>query len=190
MKRITILLTVAFLCSVGFAQETEDNNQEYSYKTFTGGFWSCTTHTGGGYGEFGFRLIPEDKNFVLRNCIMLGGEGGYISNRADSSFGGFFLGDKIIVGSLVKNNCSVIRSYGFLGGKAEMFSAKDHSFFNPNLMYGINAGGGFELQFVKNAAFAVEFGGTVSFVAGPESKQYSQFTKGTPTLTIGYRSLY
>ena len=73
MKRITILLAVAFLCSVGFAQETEGNNLEYSYKTFTGGFWACTSHTGGGYGEFGFKLIPEDKGFVLRNSILIGG---------------------------------------------------------------------------------------------------------------------
>ena len=190
MKRITILLLVAFLCSVGFAQETEGNNQEYSYKTFTGGFWSCTTHTGGGYGEFGFRLIPEDKGFVLRNSILIGGEGGYISNSTDSSFGGLFLGDKISIGSCLKTGNSVIRSYGFLTCKAEMFGAKNHSFFNPNLMYGINAGGGFEFQFTRRSAFAVEFGGTVSFVAGPDYKQYSQFTKGTPTLTIGYRSLY
>ena len=69
-----------------------------------------------------------------------------------------------------------------------MFGAKNHSFLNPNLMYGVNLGGGFEFQFTRRSAFAVEFGGGVSFVAGPNFRQYSQFTKGFPTLTIGYRS--
>lgn len=139
MKRLIIsLILVALICSVGFAKEAGATagaaSANFNYRIVSGGFWACGQDFSGGFGEFGVNLLPHEKSFVLRDCIYVQGEGGYLDSQKQFSFGGF------------------------------------------------------EFQFAKRSAFALEFGGVKRFFAGGEEKVFEDFSKFTPLLTIGYRT--
>ena len=139
MKRLIIsLFLVALICSVGFAKEAGATagaaSANFNYRIVSGGFWACGQDFSGGFGEFGVNLLPREKSFVLRDCIYVQGEGGYLDLQKQFSFGGF------------------------------------------------------EFQFAKRSAFALEFGGVKRFFAGGEEKVFEDFSKFTPLLTIGYRT--
>lgn len=139
MKRLIIsLILVALICSVGFAKEAGATagaaSANFNYRIVSGGFWACGQDFSGGFGEFGVNLLPREKSFVLRDCIYVQGEGGYLDSQKQFSFGGF------------------------------------------------------EFQFAKRSAFALEFGGVKRFIAGGEEKVFEDFSKFTPLLTIGYRT--
>ena len=139
MKRLIIaLILVALICSVGFAKEAGETagaaSANFNYRIVSGGFWACGQDFSGGFGEFGVNLLPREKSFVLRDCIYVQGEGGYLDLQKQFSFGGF------------------------------------------------------EFQFAKRSAFALEFGGVKRFFAGGEEKVFEDFSKFTPLLTIGYRT--
>lgn len=139
MKRLIIsLILVALICSVGFAKEAGATagaaSANFNYRIVSGGFWACGQDFSGGFGEFGVNLLPSEKSFVLRDCIYVQGEGGYLDLQKQFSFGGF------------------------------------------------------EFQFAKRSAFALEFGGVKRFFAGGEEKVFEDFSKFTPLLTIGYRT--
>jgi hypothetical protein len=75
MKRTVIaLVLVAIICSVGFAEETDTS--KIKYRITNGGFWTSGQDFCGGFGEFGINCLPEEKNFVLRDCIYCQGSGG------------------------------------------------------------------------------------------------------------------
>ena len=195
MKRLIIaLVLVAGFCSAGFAQEdaSEHSSANVNYRTTSGGFWVWEDNLTGGFGEFGINLLPEEKNFVLRNCFFIQGEGSSLElgQAAGNSIevGGLELGDKILIGG--RYNCPgfIIRSYGFIGGSFGFFSWNDLKFNSKPFIVSAKFGGGFEFQFVKGCAFAVEFGGVQRFLAGGGTMNISGFPNHAPCLTIGYRT--
>ncbi len=190
MKRLTfVLLLVAVICSVGFAESF--SSADVKYRTTGGGFWSCGKDYTGGFGEFGFNLLPEEKTFVLRDCISVMGEGGYLGNNSDVGFGGCEIGDKLIIGG--RYNCEgfIVRTYGFIGVSVGLFSCSGHSFFSLPLMINISFGGGFEFQYSANNAFVIEFGGLNRLFTGDTSSignNVRSYPISSPSLTIGFRS--
>ena len=84
---------VALICSVGFAKEAGETagaaSANFNYRIVSGGFWACGQDFSGGFGEFGVNLLPREKSFVLRDCIYVQGEGGYLDSQKQFSFGGF-----------------------------------------------------------------------------------------------------
>ena len=106
MKRLIIsLILVALICSVGFAKEAGATagaaSANFNYRIVSGGFWACGQDFSGGFGEFGVNLLPREKSFVLRDCIYVQGEGGYLDSQKQFSFGGLEIGDKLIFGGRV-----------------------------------------------------------------------------------------
>lgn len=191
MKRLIILLAlVAGFCSAGFAEENDSAN--VSYRTTSGGFWVWEDNLTGGFGEFGINLLPQEKNFVLRNCIFVQGEGSSIDigkgNGNDISVGGLEIGDKILIGG--RYNCPgfIVRSYGFMGASFGLMGWDDHKFASKPFMISAKFGGGFEFQFVKGCAFVTEFGGVQRFLVGGGKTNISNFPNHAPCLTIGYRT--
>ena len=193
MKKIIILLIlVAMICSVGFAEEAGVTDgpasAKFDYRTVSGGFWSCGQDFSGGFGEFGVNLLPEEKILVLRDCIYVQGEGGTLSQENKLDFGGLEIGNKLIVGGRV--NCSdfAVRNYGFTSLSFGMFSCKNHDFTSQPFMLNLSFGGGFEFQFVKHTAFVVEFGGCNRYFVGEKSEDVKDLSKSAHVLTIGYRT--
>ena len=161
---------------------------EFNYRTVSGGFWSCGQDFSGGFGEFGINLLPCEKSWVLRDCIYVQGEGGFLDMNNKLSFGGLEIGDKLIFGGRVNGQGFIVRSYGYTGCAFGFFTCEDHSFFATPFMINLNFGGGFEFQFAKNTAFVLEFGGMNRFLAGGNKKAFEYFSKSSPVLTIGYRT--
>ena len=193
MKRlIIVLLLVAGICSVGFAQEdtNEYSSAEYNYRTTSGGFWIWEENCNGGAGEFGINLLKEEKNLVLRNCFFVQGEGGSGKMTSDKivEFGGIEFGDKLMFGGRANCNGFIVRSYGFAGASFGIIGWDDHQFGTKPFLVSAKFGGGFEFQYLKNLAFVVEFGGVERFLIGQPAGALSNFAKCTPSLTIGYRS--
>ena len=193
MKRLIITLAlVAGICCAGFAEE---NANEYSsanitYRTTSGGFWVWEENCNGGAGEFGINLLKEEKNFVLRTCFFVQGEGGSgnLGNNKTMDFGGIELGDKFIFGGRANCNGFIVRTYGFAGAAFGILGWDNHKFGKPPFLLSTKFGGGFEFQYLKGMAFVVEFGGTERFLLGKGQGALSDFSKCTPSLTIGYRS--
>lgn len=193
MKRlIIILILVAIICSVGFAEETGviagAAPANFNYRTVSGGFWSCGQDFSGGFGEFGINLLPQEKILVLRDCIYVQGEGGTLSKKNELDFGGLEIGNKFIIGGRVNGSDFVVRNYGFTSLSFGMFSCKNHDFTSQPFMLNLSFGGGFEFQFVRHSAFVIEFGGTNRFFAGENSDEVKDFAKSAHVLTIGYRT--
>lgn len=193
MKRLIIaLILVAGICSVGFAQEDTNvySSAEYQYRTTSGGFWICEENCNGGAGEFGINLLKQEKNFVFRNSFFVQGEGGSGNLTTDRfvDFGGIEIGDKLIFGG--RANCLgfIVRTYGYAGASFGLLAWDDHKFFSKPFLLSAKFGGGFEFQYLKNLAFVIEFGGVERFLIGQPSGALSNFSKCTPSLTIGYRS--
>ena len=127
MKRLIIVLClVAGFCSVGFAQENaaEHSSADVNYRTTSGGFWVWEDNLNGGFGEFGINLLPKEKNFVLRNCIFVQGEGSSAEmNKA--------VGSSIEVGGGFEfqfcQGCAFVTEFGgvqrfLVGGKSNISS--------------------------------------------------------------------
>ena len=195
MKRLIIaLVLVAGFCSAGFAQDdaAERSSANVNYRTTSGGFWVWEDNLTGGFGEFGINLLPQEKNFVLRNCIFVQGEGSSLTLGQASGnsieVGGLEIGDKILIGG--RYNCPgfIIRSYGYMGGSFGFMTWDDHKFGSKPFMVSAKFGGGFEFQFVQSCAFVVEFGGVQRFLVGGGSMNISDFPNHAPCLTIGYRT--
>ena len=190
MKRLIIVLSlVAGICCAGFADENASANVDY--RTTSGGFWVIENNLTGGFGEFGINLLPKEKNFVLRNCFFVQGEGSSLElgeapgNKIE--VGGLEIGDKLLIGG--RYNCPgfIIRSYGFIGGSFGFFSWDDHSFGSKPFIVSAKFGGGFEFQFSTDCAFVVEFGGVQRFLVGGTDVNLPNFSNHAPCLTIGYR---
>ena len=208
---ITLILVAGF-CWVGFAEEEELVHSEVhqdepakntlsanvNYRITTGGLWVWEENCNGGAGEFGINLLPVEKKLMLRNCIFVQGEGGYLNkeNSAEGvGFGGIEVGDKILFGG--RTNCSVfiIRGYGYFGGALGIFAWENHPFGSKPFIVSLKFGGGFELQYRRNSAFVIEFGGVQRFLAGASRKDAAikldkdNYAISAPSLTIGYRVL-
>ncbi len=194
MKRLIIALClVAGFCCVGFAQEdtNEYSSAKYNYRTTSGGFWIWEENCNGGAGEFGVNLLKEEKNLVFRNVFFIQGEGGSAKLTANNTidFGGVEFGDKLMFGGRANCYDFIVRSYGFAGVSFGILGWDDHQFGTQPFLISAKFGGGFEFQYLKNLAFVLEFGGAQRFLAGTGStKALSDFSKCTPTLTIGFRS--
>ena len=194
MKRLIIVLAlVAGFCSVGFAQEDTQgySSAEYKYRTTSGGYWVWEENCNGGAGEFTINLLKEEKHLVLRNCIFVQGEGGSGKMSSDKivEFGGVEFGDKLMFGGRANCQGFIVRSYGYAGAAFGILGYDDHKFGSQPFLLSAKFGGGFEFQYLKNLAFVVEFGGAQRFLCGHgKASALSDFSKCTPTLTIGYRS--
>ena len=193
MKRLIIaFVLVAGFCSAGFAQE---DTEEYSsanvtYRTTSGGFWIWEENCNGGAGEFGINLLKEEKNLVLRNCFFVQGEGGSGNLTTDRfvDFGGIEFGDKLLIGGRANCNGFIVRTYGYAGASFGLIGWDDHVFYSQPFLVSAKFGGGFEFQYLTNMAFVIEFGGVERFLVGKPAGALSNFSKCTPSLTIGYRS--
>lgn len=189
MKRTSVLMIlVALMCSVGFAKETEFA-KDFNSKFTNGGAWTVQGEMGGGFGEYGFRLCPEENNFMLRNTIFFEGLGSSAYPQKDSIYGSMAFGDKFMIGGTYENSEFIVRTYGFFGGSIGIFKAAGKSFFDKTYMAETLCGGGFEFQYTSNLAFFIEFGGCYKFPVGTDYKKYQAFSNSAPTLTIGYRGL-
>ncbi len=180
---------VAVICSVGFAEEIPSADVKYRFTG--GGFWSCGKDYTGGFGEFGVNLLPEEKNFVLRDCVFVQGEGGTLGNNPDLEFGALELGDKLIIGGRYNGRGFIVRSYGFIGASLGIFSCEGHDFFSMPLMLTLHFGGGFEFQYSPWSAFVIEFGGLNRLFLGDTSSlgnNLGSYPISSPSLTIGFRS--
>lgn len=198
MKRTgLILVLVAIICSAGFAEENLSGEETFAngnYRFASGGFWSCGQDFAGGFGEFGFNLLPTEKAFVLRDCIFVQGEGGILRNSNSANpdpleYGALSIGDKVIFGGRTNGNDFVVRSYGFTGVSVSLFSCREHSLFAQPMMLNILFGGGFEFQYSVNTAFVVEFGGLNRLMLGNNKSDLEGYAKSNPVLTIGFRTL-
>ena len=187
MKRITfVLILVASICCAGFAEEVLSANVKY--KTTSGGFWCCGEGFCGGFGEFGINLLPEEKNFVLRDCLYIQGEGGSLKKNGSLEYGGVEIGDKLLIGGRYNCNGFIVRSYGFTGVSAGLFSFEGHKVFSLPVMLNLTFGGGFEFQFSEKMGFVIEFGGMNRLLIGGDKSVFEDFSRYLPVLTIGYRS--
>ena len=192
MKRTSIILVlVAFLCSIGFAQDFSSANMNYRF--VSGGFWSCGQDFCGGFGEFGMNCLPEEKVFVMRDSIFIQGEGGTLRKSSAShpnplEYGELQVGDKLILGGRTNCNGFIIRSYGFISGALGLFSCAGHSFGKMPWMINLAFGGGFEFQFHQNSAFVIEFGGVNRILVGGDKSDFEGYSRSSPALTIGFRS--
>ena len=185
MKRlICILFLVAGFFGADFAQ-SEDLVKD-SYRITSGGFWSCTQNLSGGFGEFGINLLPKENYFVLRDCIFVMGQGGVLFDDT-LDFGALEIGDKLIFGG--RYNCSsfVVRSYGYMSWSVKFYSCLEHKLFSAPII-SLGFGGGFELQYIQNTAFVLEFGDSNNFLTGKYREKFKLFSNSSPTLTIGFRT--
>ena len=128
---------------------------------------------------------------MLRDCIFFQGEGGYLAKNDGLEFGGFQVGDKLIIGG--RSDCPgfIVRSYGFTGFSMGFISCKGHTIGKPPYVLNLSYGGGFEFQYIKSLAFVVEFGGVNRILAGLDDesrKVFKDYSKSSSTLTIGFRS--
>lgn len=185
---------VAGFCCAGFAEEdtNEYSTANFNNRTTSGGFWIWEENCNGGAGEFGVNLLKGENNFMLRNCFFVQGEGGSAKLTADKivDFGGVEFGDKILFGGCAKCNGFIVRSYGFAGLGFGIIGWDNHKFGSRPFLLSVKFGGGFEFQYLKNLAFVLEFGGAQRFLfGGGETNAFNNFSKCTPTLTIGFRSL-
>jgi len=196
-RRCLVLVLVAIICSVGFAEENLSGEETFAngnYRFASGGFWSCGQDFAGGFGEFGFNLLPTEKAFVLRDCIFVQGEGGILRNSNSANpdpleYGALTIGDKVLFGGRTNGNGFVVRSYGFTGASVSLFSCTNHGFFSQPMMLNILFGGGFEFQYSVNTAFVIEFGGLNRLLLGSGKSDLKGYAKSNPVLTIGFRTL-
>ena len=185
MKRLIIcLVLVAGICFGGFAEEND--SAENTYRFTNGGFWSCGQDFSGGFGEFGINLLRNEKILVLRNCIYCMGSGGKLTESGLDT-GGFEVGDRFIIGGRTDNNGFTFRSYGYFGGGVQFYRCQNHNLFDAPII-ALNFGGGFEFQYCKNCAFVIEFGGVNRFLTGDYKNTFTDFSRSSPALTIGFRT--
>lgn len=185
MKRLMIILgLVAGFCCAGFADEKDSAN--VTYRTTSGGFWSCGQDFSGGFGEFGINLLPQENILVLRDCIYVMGTGGELTSSGLDS-GGLEVGDKLIMGG--RSNCPgfIIRSYGYISGGAKFYKCAGHKFIDAP-MIDIGFGGGFEFQYLEGCAFVIEFGGQNRWLTGKYKNEFKDYSRSNPVLSFGFRT--
>lgn len=188
-----MLILVAGICSVGFAEESprEHSSANVQYRFTSGGFWTCGSNFSGGFGEFGINLLPKEKGLVLRNCIFVQGSGGHLAKNDQLEFDSLDIGNKLILGGRVNCPGFIVRSYGFAAISLGLFSCQGHPFATSPFLLNLSYGGGFEFQFTSRNAFVLEFGGLSGFLAGqinPAECPFTDFSNSSPLLTIGFRS--
>lgn len=194
MKRTGIILILfAIYCAAGFAEENA--SAEFNYRITSGGFWSCGQDFSGGFGEFGLNLLPVEKNFVLRDCIFLQGEGGTLRKSSAGhpdalKYNALFAGDKLIIGGRMNATDFIIRGYGFCSGAFGLFGCSEHNFLDQPFMVNLTFGGGFEFQYHKRSAFVIEYGGLNRILAGTDLTFFEDYSKSSASLTIGFRSIH
>ena len=192
MKRTVIaLVLVAIFCSVGFAEGS--NSADVKYRFSSGGFWTSGQDFCGGFGEFGINCLPQEKFFVLRDCIFCQGDGGTLRTSSIAhpdplEFGEFQVGDKLIIGGRVNGTGFIVRTYGYTSVALGLMSCTGHKFGTIPMLVNIGFGGGFEFQYTTNTAFVVEFGGNNRLLAGKNKDVLQGYSKSNPVLTIGFRT--
>lgn len=185
MKRLIIaLVLVAGFCCVGFADVKD--SADVTYRTTSGGFWSCGQDFSGGFGEFGINLLPEENIFVLRDCIYVMGTGGELT-ASGLDAGGLEVGDKLLIGG--RSNCAgfIVRSYGYVSGGVKFYKCEGHKIIDSP-MVDIGFGGGFEFQYMEGCAFVLEFGGQNRLLTGKYKNEFKDYSRSNPVLSIGFRT--
>lgn len=189
MKKNIITFCISiFMCFAGFAENKESAMGKYKYTI--GGFWTCYQDFAGGYGEYGFNLLSEENKVVVRDCIYIEGQGGYLAKNDSLGYGALEIGNKFILGGKIKCNDFIIRSYGFSAVGVGLYTCEGHIFFSLPIIIDLSLGGGFEFQFASKMAFVIEFGGLFRMFAGEnnyEKKIYPSYST-SPSLSIGFRS--
>lgn len=167
---------------VGFAQEFKNGIS-------SGGFCVIECNYGEGYGEWNFPIVTTKKDFILRDCITVGGYGvAYDQNNIYIS--GCSIGDKLIMGGMYTTDFYRVRAYGLFGIDFSMFKAPDHPLFSPSVIMATTMGGGFEFQYSERNSFVVEYGGKYRYVIGKNMTNYRAYNSINPIISFGYRSYY
>lgn len=186
MKRLScVLVLVALICSVGFAEETK--SADFNSKFISGGFWISEEGKCGGGGEWGFAIVENPNGFFMRDCFTGAGYGGNLKG-GKFSFGEMTVGNKFMMGGSYDLGNSIVRTYGIFGVDFGVFSINGHKFYECPFLIEIPFGGGFEFQYSKKSAFVVEFGGKYSIMIGENAKDFADLANTCPKLSIGYRS--
>lgn len=136
-----------------------------------------------GFGEWSFSLHNDSDGFVLRDCINMGGFGGI-----KEKFGGGIVGDKLLIGKRFDSGNLVIRNYAMVGVGFGLFSAPEHSMISSPFLLSAVFGGGMEVQYSKNLAFVIEFGGNQDFIVGDKKEDFLDYQSIRPILILGFRS--
>ena len=192
MKRFVIIsLCLAAFALLPIFAEAENNvdgaSPSFNGSSYFGGMWLCAGDFAGGYGEYGFSLLRQEKNFVLKDCIDLGG-GGISSGEAEGkSMGTAFIGDRIIIGGRTDLSDFTIRSYGHFGAGFGLFGSEGHKPFDAPYMILLEGGGGFELQYTESSSFVIEYGGMAAPFAGGDCSAWEKYSIMGPYLSIGCR---
>lgn len=179
MKRfISILWVGTILCLAGFSQEMKNG-------IASGGFWCMKEGIASGFGEWNFPIHDGTDDFILRDCINIGGFGG-----TQEKFGGAIIGNKILCGQKCNAGTLVIRTYGLAGVGFGLFGTENHLTFASPYLLSVIFGGGTEIQYSKNLAFVIEFGGSQDFIIGEGRKDFLNLESACPILMLGYRSYF
>lgn len=179
MKRlITTLLVGIIMCLAGFSQE-------FNNGAASGGYWCMKEGIASGFGEWSFSLHNDEDGFVLRDCINIGCFG-----ETKEKVWGSVIGDKILIGKRFDAGNLVIRNYAMLGAGFGLFKAPEHSMISSPFLLSTVLGGGMELQYSKNLAFVIEFGGSQDFIVGDKREDFLAYQSISPILILGFRSYF
>ena len=87
--------------------------------------------------------------------------------------------------------CLVLVAGICFGGFAEENDSAENTYRFTNGGFwscGQDFSGGFEFQYCKNCAFVIEFGGVNRFLTGDYKNTFTDFSRSSPALTIGFRT--
>lgn len=162
---------------------------EFKDSISSGGFCVVETNYGQGCGEWSFPIYSNEKGFMIRDNISLGGFGS-TTTLALPGIGGFSIGDSLILGQIYDLDFLRIKVYGFFGGEFSLFYTKNHNFFSMPVMAGAQMGGGFEMQYTERNSFVVEFGGKSRYVVGKDMEEFKDYNSVNPIIKLGFRSYF
>jgi hypothetical protein len=196
MKKGRILAAAAFAVVIGCtgisAQESKAGGTEFKSGVSVSGIWRMDRIRSGGSMEVGFPVYTG--NMVMSDYITLNGYGG----RTDSgtSFGEMSIGNKFRVGGrhIVKSDgrvLLVIIPYGFVNAEFGLAGTDSKNFLRSPFLADMGGGGGFELQFMENQSFFIEYGGGGFFPVGYDNGDYTDsLSSGYASLALGYRTYF
>jgi hypothetical protein len=108
MKRVIIFAVFLFFSLSAWADEQSFNTETLPKYSFGGGATISSYLSGGGFGEFSFRIF-NNNNFYLRNHFVLLGAG------VGTNSGFFTLSEKLSFGGLTVNKINSL-TYGYIEG--------------------------------------------------------------------------
>ncbi len=173
VKRIEAVIFLLAAASILAAQEGGGN--------FFRGMYSSSAvvlenSRSGGYGDFGFSLLKKNY-WDIRNSIGLHGYG-------SSDYGYIGISEKISLGGWFEKSEAAFRPYGSITVMASAFGGRGKSLFSVPLAMDVSGSGGFEIQYIKNQSFFIEYGGGYRFTVPFEDGE------GVSFISAGIRTYF